>query len=238
MPYRQKKFIFKNAMEIEQYHSPRYGPSGIRGPREKPTPEQMEKINHRNKIRTCRHKLRQNFDINDYFVCLSYRKEERPGGMEGAKKDWQKFITKLRREYRKRDSELKWIRNIELGSKGAWHIHLIINRIPDTDVILSACWDHGRVWHELMHDRGEFRDLAEYITKDEKSDPRLKEASYSTSRNLPVPPPVKKDYKRKTWPKKPWCPKGFYIDEDSIYEGINRMGFEYRSYTVLRCRRI
>ncbi|MCI6637384.1 MAG: hypothetical protein MSH32_03670 [Lachnospiraceae bacterium] len=238
MAYRQRKYVFRNAVEVEQYHSQRYGPPGGRSPREKPTPEQMEKINHRLKVKTCRHKLRQNFDINDYFVCLSYRVEERPESMEQAKKDWQRFITKVRREYKKRGAELKWIRNIEVGSRGAWHTHLIMNRIPDTDIILAKCWTHGRVWHELLHDRGEFRELAEYVTKDEKSDPKLKEASYSTSRNLPTPEPKKRDCKRKTWPSKMWCPKGFYIDKDSIEEGINRMGYEYRSYTVLRTRRI
>lgn len=238
MSYRQKKYSFRNAIEIEEYHSPRHSPGGARAPREKPTPEQMEKVNHRNKVKVCRHKLRQHFDVDDYFVCLSYRKEDRPEDMAQAKRDWQKFIARVRREYRKRGSEVKWIRNIEVGSKGAWHTHLVLNRIPDTDIIISACWEHGRVWHELLHDRGEFRELAEYITKDEKSDPRLKEASYSTSRNLPVPPPRKKDYKRRTWPRNPWCPKGFYIDPDSISEGINRLGFEYRSYTVLRVRRI
>lgn len=238
MPYRRKKYSFKNAVEIEEYHTPRYSPGGARGTREKPTPEQMERVNHRNKVKVCRHKLRQHFDVDDYFVCLSYRKEDRPENMDQAKRDWQKFMARIRREYKKRGSEVKWIRNIEVGSKGAWHIHLVINRIPDTDIILSACWEHGRVWHELLHDRGEFRELAEYITKDEKSDPRLKEASYSTSRNLPVPPPKKKDYKRRTWPKKPWCPKGFYIDPDSVSEGINKLGFEYRSYTAIRVRRI
>ena len=57
--------------------------------------------------------------------------------MQAALKDFQKAIRKVREEYRKRNYELFWIRNIERGTKGAWHIHLIINEIGDTASILK-----------------------------------------------------------------------------------------------------
>lgn len=129
------------------------------------------------------------------------------------------------------------MRNIEVGTKGAWHIHLCINRIPETDLILADAWKHGKVYFQLMYERGEFRELAAYITKTPKTDPRLKESSYSASRNMPLPPPDEKTYRR--W--KPWekvkIPDGYYVDMDSFKEGTNPFtGRKYRIYTLLLLR--
>lgn len=240
MSYEEKTIRFKNAIERVEYHSARYGAPGM--PRQKKkqlTSEQMEKRNQHNRERLARWKLRANMEVNDYFVTLTFRKDARPPDMEEAKSRWQKFIRKVRKEYQKRKYELKWMRNIEVGTRGAWHIHVILNRIPDTDLIIRAAWEWGRVVSQLLYEKGEFAQLAAYITKTPKTDPRLREASYSASRNLPVPEPEKKIRKRwKTWGKIR-IPKGFYLDQDSFREGINPYtGYKYRSYTLLRVRRI
>lgn len=179
--------------------------------------------------------MREHFRANDYYVTLTYARENRPAGMEEAKKDFAKVIKKLRREYVAVGKPLKWIRNIEVGTKGAWHVHLVINRIPDLDIILQDVWPHGRVHYQLLHERGGFRKLAEYITKTPKTDPHLKETSYSTSRNLPIPEPEVKIIGSKTWRKKPVIPKGWYLDRESFWEGVNPVtGYLSRSYTLLR----
>lgn len=236
MAYKQKKYTFPNAIEVEQYHTARYGnPNEPRVKRKKATPEDIERVNQYNKEKLCRRKLRTWFKVDDYFTSLTYRREERPLSMDGAKKDFQVFMRKVRREYKKRGCELRWIRNIECGSKGGWHIHLAINRIPDTDIILTKCWTLGRVTNQLMFAKGEFAKLAAYLTKTPKTDKRLRESDYSASRNLPVKEPKEKVYKKwKTW-KKIRVPKGFYLDEESIREGINPVtGYPYRSYTLIR----
>ena len=240
MSYEEKTIRFKNAIERVEYHSARYGAPGIpRQKKKQPTPEQMEKHNQHNRERLARWKLRANMEVNDYFVTLTFRKDARPTDMEEAKNRWQRFIRKVRKEYQKRKYELKWMRNIEVGTRGAWHIHVILNRIPDTDLIIRVAWEWGRVVSQLLYEKGEFAQLAAYITKTPKTDPRLREASYSASRNLPVPEPEKKIRKRwKTWGKIR-IPKGFYLDQDSFREGINPYtGYKYRSYTLLRVRRI
>lgn len=240
MAYRQKKYIFKNAIEIEEYHSARFGaPGQARLKKRKPTPEQIAKINQWNKEKNCRHKLRAHFDINDYFADLTYRKDLRPADMAQAKKEFSTFMRIVRAEYRKRGCILKWIRNIEVGKRNAWHVHLVINRIPDTDLILRKAWTFGKVVTQLLYDRGEFRDLAAYITKTPLTDPRLEDANYSASRNLPVPEPQMKTYLRwKSWKKEPRIPEGFYLDPESFHEGENPVtGFPYRVYTLLRTRR-
>ena len=43
MAYKQKRYVFKNAIEIEEYHTARYGAPGMkRLGKRKPTPEQIE----------------------------------------------------------------------------------------------------------------------------------------------------------------------------------------------------
>lgn len=240
MAYKQKKYIFPNAIEIEQYHTAKYGaPGQSRMKKKKPTPEQIEKINQYNREKICRHRLRQHFDVNDYFVTLTYQKDKRPEDMEAAKADFNRFIRVVRKEYRKRGHDLKWIRNIECGSKGAWHVHMVVNRIDAADVIISKAWQHGHPQNKLLYDQGEFKDLAAYMTKTPKTDSRLKEASYSTSRNLPLPDPEVKIFRRfRTWKDMPPIPDGYYLDKDSLHEGENPVtGYKYRIYTLLRVRR-
>lgn len=240
MAYKQKKYTFPNAIEIEQYHTALYRAPGMkRLKKAKATPEQMARANQRNKQKLCRRKLRAHFHKNDSYVTLTYEKSMRPFDMEQAKKDFHDFIKQVRKQYRKRGAVLKWIRNIEVGTKNAWHVHMVVNRIADTDVIISEAWDKGRVVSQLLYEDGEFRDLAAYMTKGPKTDPRLKESHYSTSRNLPLPEPETKLYKRwKTWKDDIKIPDGWYLDPDSLHEGENPVtGYPYRTYTLLRIKR-
>ena len=190
MSYKSMRMRFRNVTEMYEYHTARYGaPEQKRQEKKKATPEQMKKRNQYNRERLARWKLRNNFDVDDYFSRLSYAIDKRPVSMEAAKEDWKAFLQVLRREYKKRGAELKWMRNIEVGTKGAWHMHIIVNRIPDTDIILRKAWPHGQVENKLMYEKGEFAELAAYITKTPDTEPRLREASYSASRNLPIPEP-------------------------------------------------
>lgn len=236
---RKRKIIkFKNAIEIEEFHNGRYGaPGEKRLKKKKATPEQIEKRNQYNKEKLARWKLRHNFNLRDYYSCLTYIKEMRPESMKEAKKHFKRFYRKVREEYRKRGHELKWMRNIECGTKNAWHIHIVVNRIPDTDIILRQAWDKGGVHNQLLYEKGEFAELAAYMTKTPKTDKRLKEASYSTSKNLPVPEPKEEILWGKKW-KEPQAWKGYYIDKNSLHEGKNPVtGHRYRCYTMIRINR-
>ena len=240
MAYRKKIYRFENAIEVEEYHSARYGaPGQSRQKRRKATPEQIEKINRRNKEKRCRHRLRSYFDVNDLFVTVTYEKDKRPSDMGEAKEHFREFIRILRREYARRGETLRWIRNIEVGSRGAWHIHMVVNRIQDADLIIRKAWDKGRAVYQLLYERGEFRSLAAYLTKDPKTDIRLREASYSTSRNMPLKEPEIREYHRmKTWKEEPKVPDGYYLDRETLHEGVNPVtGYRYRTYTLLRYRR-
>ena len=130
------------------------------------------------------------------------------------------------------------MRNIEVGTKGAWHIHIIVNRIPDTDIILREAWEHGKVVSQLLYEKGEFAELAAYITKTPKTDPKLRESSYSTSKNLPLKEPEEKVYRHWKTFHKIRIPEGYYLDKESYHEGINPVtGYKYRTYTLLEIRK-
>lgn len=238
--YKRKTYRFPSAIEVEEYHDGRYGaPGQPRQKKRKPTPEQVERKNQRNKENACRRKLREHFREGDCYVTLTYAKDLRPPDMEAAKRNFSIFMRRIRKEYASAGHKLKWIRNIEVGSRGAWHIHLVINHIPGTDIILQDAWTHGRMHYQLMYEKGGYRDLAKYMTKSEKTDPRIKESSYSTSRNLPIPEPKVEIISAGSWRRgmKRVIPDGWYLDPDSYWEGINPVtGYPSRHYTLLRTK--
>lgn len=249
----KKRKIYKlrdgDVLDFEEYHDGKYGARGKkREKKKKRTSEQQMKVNLFNKMKRCRWRLLQYFCTGDIFATWTYEVKERPPDMEAAKKDFKKAMEKVRKEFRKRGYEVFWIRNIERGTKGAWHIHLVINEIGDTAGIIQRAWDKGGTWsvkirNSKFYDE-DFTKLAEYMTKcgntqEVKADgtparPRIKESSYFTSRNMPLPEPEPRKIIR--WVKEPKPRKGYYIAR--IHEGTNpATKFKYRRYTMIRLNR-
>ncbi len=250
MGTKRKKYSFRGGeiIEIEDYHDGKYGaPGKKRKAKKKLTEEQMREINARNKAKRCRHRLLEYFTQGDIWATWTYRVPERPEDMKTALKDFQDAMRIVRREYKKRGQELRWIRNIERGTKGAWHIHLVINEIGDTASIITKAWKKGGTWlTEIRNSKfaeEDFSQLANYLTKDEhtrekkkdgsESKPRLSDANYRCSRNMPFPEPKTRVLKHWKTEIKPW--KGYYIAKQ--YEGISPLGFRYRSYTMIKLDR-
>lgn len=234
-------------IEVEEFHDGNYGAPGCkRQKRNKASPEEIRMINHLNKVRRCRLRLLEYFNVNDIFATLTYEVQKRPATMSEAVEDFKKAIRTIRRQFKKRGRELFWIRNIERGTKGAWHIHLVINNIGDTESILAAAWTKGGIYSMNIHKSDklydqDFTKLANYITKDEytvekkkdgsSSKPRVKESSYSSSRNMPIPD-AKID-KLVRWKNEVKPKKGYQIIR--VYEGINpATHFIYRRYTMMK----
>lgn len=235
-----------DVIDVEEHHDGNYGaPGKKRAKRGKPTKEQMQKINAMNKARRTRMRLLEYFRPGDCFATWTYEVRNRPEDMKTALKHFQAAIRIVRKEYKKHGKELFWIRNIEQGSKGAWHIHLVINEIGGTAAILEKAWEYGGTYcsairknHKIYDE--DFTKMANYITKDENTvykkangeygKTRIREASYNTSRNMPLPEPKQKKLVR--WKEEPKPQKGYYIVHN--YEGINPMGFKYRRYTMVR----
>ena len=247
---RRKKYKLRQGdiIEVEEYHDGRYGGAGNRRKRkEKPTPEAARIINSKNKAKKCRQRMLEYFREGDVLATWTYEVRNRPPDMEGALKDFQRAMRRVRTEYRKRGYEVFWIRNIERGTKGAWHIHLLINEIGDTASILMNAWNKGGTWTTKIKDSKlystDMSQLASYLTKDKhtradrkdgtRGKPRLAESSYSTSRNMPLPEPEVDKLQR--WKKEPRPKKGYYIAKS--VEGINPVtGYRYRRYTMVRLK--
>ena len=236
-------------LDVEEYHDGRYGAPGLkRLKKRKPTKEDMIRVNKWSKEKRCKQRLVEYFRPTDLLVTWTYKVENRPLTMGAAVRDFGKAIRKVRREYKKRGYELFYIRNIERGTKGAWHVHLIVNQIGDSASIVQKAWTLGGVWMTNIKDSNYYEEdmmqLACYMTKDENtvekkkdgtdSKPRIKESSYQTSQNMPLPEPEVDKLRR--WKKEIKPKKGYYIAR--MWEGINpKTGYKYRRYTMIKLDR-
>ena len=189
-----------------------------------------------NRKRKLRRIIKKNFSENDYWVLLTYLKGYRTD-VKAAKKDFAKFIRKLRREYKKRGYELKWVVKTEVGKKGAAHHHFLTNRIPDGDIIIKDCWRSmegtGFPSYKPIYEEGGFDGLAYYITKPDEDGESY--SGYSRSRNLAVPEPEISRATKKEMSEYPQAPPGWYIDADSVTMGINPItGYEYQHFVMFK----
>lgn len=223
--YERLTWKFNDSWEIKERHSGKYGaPGEKRTKRKKPTPEQMRENNQRNRIEKNRRLIKWNFiPGEDYWVTFTYRPDQRPKDRKQAQKIMENFRKCLHRRFDKAETEMKWICITEIGSKGAVHHHMIINRIPGLDIMLAKMWKYGHVSIKLLYKEGDFQGLAEYLCK---------ESRVSRSRNMIEEDPEIKPMKRGTWPEEIKVPKGFYLDKDSVREGVNLFGFKYRHYII------
>lgn len=233
----QRTWFFDNSIEIDRVRTGNYGARGKkRQKRKKPTPEQIALQNQANKKRKLRRIIKENFKENDYWVLLTYLKGYRTDVKE-AKKDFKKFIRKLRREYRKRGYELKWIVRSEVGGKGAAHHHLLVNRIHDGDILIKECWKSiegaGFPSFKPTYEEGGFDGLAYYITKSAEDEKAY--SNYSRSRNLKIPEPEIQRALKKEMTEYPKAPPGWYVDENSVSMGTNPItGYEYQHFIMYK----
>ena len=245
-----KTYRLPDSNEYEIGFAGRYGLKGEkRGKRKKASPEQIKKQNQKNKENRTRRVIAANFSEGDYFATLKYPAGTRKD-MKAVRNDFDKFLRKLRKEYKKHGTELKYMARIEIGAQGGIHIHIIINRIPgcDSDLIIQNKWKCGRVNFQTIYESGGYRKLANYITKvpEEGSEEyeqlmlfdskeRKKLVSISSSKNLVRPEPEVKVYTRRSVRKLvengPVATEGYYIDKDSIVMGVNPFtGMSYIHY--------
>ena len=137
-----------------------------------------------------------------------------------------------------------------MGEQGGVHIHMVCNRIPDSDLIMTKRWKkYGTVSYQHIYEKGGMKKLAAYIVKKPNEEiyeqiclfpeeQRKRLIKYSTSRNLVRPKPERR--KLKNIPKglvtgEPRPTKGYYIDKESIVYGVNPItGKPYLHYIEYR----
>ncbi|MCM1183566.1 MAG: hypothetical protein NC337_09345 [Roseburia sp.] len=226
-------------VEVTKSYTKRVG-TKIRGNKNRPTVEEMEKINQLNAERTLRLKINNNFGTDDPFITLTYKKDERPNP-EQAKKNIKKLIDRLRVRFNKSGVSLKWVCVTEYQNK-AIHHHLLINHIEGQDVskMVRELWKFGRPDFKYLDDTGQYKDLAAYLIKETsktyKAHDGIKKQRYGCSRNLQMPVSETEIIKKAMrWLPEPRAAKGYYIDKETVYNGIDPFtGLAYQKYTMVR----
>lgn len=245
---------FNGSIEYEFKYAGKYGAKGEkRSKRKRASPEQIKKQNQSIRENKVRRLIKANFMEDDLWCTVKYMRGDRPP-LEQVREDIKKFLRQVKAEYRKNGTELKYIKRLEIGTRGGVHLHILVNRIEgvDTDRLLQKLWTHGRINYESLYESGGYTDLASYIVKqptDEiegqlsmfTEDERKELVSYSTSKNLIRPQPERKEYRRWTLrdlvENGPKPTPGYYIDKESIVSGVNRYtGMSYYRYTEYRIK--
>ncbi len=235
----KKVYRYKKVVEVERHHSGRYGKHTVPAPRKKLTTKEMAAINERNCIKKLRRKIQANFDEEDLFLTLTYKRESRPDVKE-ARKRVRRFLDRLRRQWRKEGLQLKYIIVTEYMNKSIHH-HLILNDLPDGSgpKKVNQAWKvNGGIHNKYLYEDGQYELLASYLVKETNKSFRKAnnpaKVRYSCSRNLKDPRPEVIRLKRDNWPEEPRVPKGFYLDKSSLINGVDKRGYRYQYYRLIR----
>ena len=177
---RESVYVCGNYMDADIY--PVFQKPGRRRSRCKPTSEIQRRLNQKNA---------ENFTEDDIALHLTYRPGEEPETKEGAQRDLQNYIRRLKRRYTKLGKEFKYISCTEYGKKtNRIHHHLIISGGLDRDEI-EKLWGRGYANSiRLQFGPDGVTGLAHYIAKD-----KLFFRHWNQSRNLVQPEPAQYDGK-------------------------------------------
>lgn len=164
--YKRDIYRFMNSNEYEYSGLYNYGAKGEhREERKKATPEQVAKQNQMNREKRMRRLLKKNFKRGDWWATLKYPQGARKD-MEEVLDDLRKFIRNVGATYKRRGYQFKWVYRIEVGEHGGVHIHVVCNRIPDSDLIITERWKkYGSVNFQHIYEKGGMKKLANYIVK-------------------------------------------------------------------------
>lgn len=241
--HRYKQIEYEMGMAIEVIKCiPRGSRKGAyREKVKKKTPVEIQEANMKQAARKLARKINANFRPGDWHVTLTYRREQRPDP-ETAQEYLQKFLADMRKEYKKYGSELKYIQVTEYKHKSIHH-HLILNNIntgkkTTADFVRRLWKGRGNPKFVGLYDNGEYSRLAEYFIKETEKTFREEgspvKQRYSCSRNLITPKPYIRLRKAKTWKQDPKPRQGYYIDKDSLYNGVDKLGYKYQRYIMIR----
>ncbi len=225
------------------FHSSQFRPKGeTRRKRSKPTKASVAEANRKASLDKLMWKLNENFEVDDWWATLTYRAPlSKTRTYEEIREDLRKFLRRMRNACRKDGTEFKAMFSVEVGKKGARHIHMVMNRV-DAALVRKA-WTFGIADLRAVYpqtDKGTYDEIAAYMIKDsDKTRQTLgndRIPRYSGTRNLRQPPVEVKPLLRDTFSRdKPYIPKGWRLVPDSVTESENEYGYRTLEYICLRC---
>lgn len=237
MPYMKMTCRAGKTKEIAKYYTYWLQPERRkRSPRVNPTTEQQQKINDRHLVKRLTRLLNANFNENCWYITFDYKKEQRPESVEVLHKQEQKLLRDLRKIYKKENAVFKYVWTAEVGKRGGAHIHMVVSPIDIR--LLKNIWQYGWATIKPMDSSGQYRRLAEYFIKyfqkTRDTDEQIQKKSYNPSKNLIRPVPKKKPMRGKKFSYEIKVPRGWYLDKDSVRQGITADGYEFQYYTIIK----
>lgn len=237
MPYMKMTCRAGRTKEIARFYTYWLQPKGRkRSKRVNPTSERQKKINDRHLVKRLTRLLNANFNGECWYITFDYKKEERPGSVEELHRHEQKLLRDLRKVYKKAGSIFKYVWTAEVGERGGAHIHMVVSPIDIR--LLRNIWPYGWTTIKPMEKSGQYRRLAEYFIKyfqkTRKTNEQIQKKSYNPSKNLVRPVAKTKPMKGNTFSREIKVPSGWYLDKDSLREGITEDGYEFIYYTLIK----
>lgn len=239
MPYMEQITIAGPVREVRKYHSSRYpGRRMERVPKSEETSEPQKIINRRNAKRNLYWKILANFVREDIRIDLTYAGTA--PDIEDANRNLTNFINRLKRLYKRKGRQLKWIAVTEYDGHRVHH-HLLINNVGIFRAEINEIWPFCNIRYNAFrfYDGGEedAARVASYLIKETNNTYKKKGAvqktRYRCSRNLKKPKIIKKVIHSKTWTDRPKAIKGYYIQQPVEY-GHMGDGYPYQVYRMIR----
>lgn len=224
MPYREETFVVRDEnrkiiyQEKSKYFSLRLGGKKTRIKNTNETPDWMKIANQKQKEKKLSRLIQTNFTRDDIYLTLTYETEPE---FEEGKKKLQKFLRTLRRRYKKKGWELKYIYRTEYRGHRLHH-HLIINDPTHGNVKrrdIQELWKEGMINHySFQRYDGEHEDakrLSAYFCKESKQNiqEQKEKQAWHPSRNLKKPEIHHRTIRSKKWKEKPVPPAGMELIE-------------------------
>ncbi len=235
MPYIYEECDAGLTKEIRKYYSARYHKPGVyRSENRSETTEAAKRVNQRRAETILRRLMNTNYRDGDFLVRLDFSKWQPIDSIE-MQRMISTALRRLKRLYEKQGQTLKYIYVKEVGPRGGRHIHMMINKI-DTDVLLNW-WQYGGIHFDVLNSEGQYRKIAAYFIKyaqrTEETEGRLIGKRWYGSQNLDKPKVRKKIIQSYKFKNKVKEIRGFYLDKETLREGVTDEGFDYFEYTLI-----
>lgn len=231
--YIQKTVICGRYIITKKCFSLRYNKKALRSPNMKKTSEKQKEINKRNREEEFLATCLANFDIEDWYITLTYTREARPDSIKSAHKEFGTFIQKVKRYCKRHNIECLCCGKTEMPPSGAVHHHFMMNKAVPLEIILKY-WTKGRVKDiQRIYSMDDMK-LVNYIAKGEGAKHSVVEYKFFKTRNLKKPIIKRKVIKANSWTRVPKAKKGYQILEDSIFNYTDIVGFDAQRYIMVR----
>jgi len=235
--YTEITYYAGETIEKRKYYAKRSdAPKEKRENQEKPSKEEIERINWRNAERTLRLSLNTNFVDGDYNITMTYGTDAPPPTWDEAKRDWKRALRRMRKLYAEAGIEFKWICVTAIGKKhGRLHHHLVCSAGIHLGDIQKA-WGLGKVRAGTLDTNGQYGGLANYLLNQKRATPGEGERvqRWSCSRNLEPPRVERRTVKARSWREDITPPPGYYEDANARHIGVDKFGRPTIEYRFLR----